>query len=118
MSTKHLVYLFRSAPYDSLVAQEGLDAIFAAAAFGQRVSVLFMDEGVFQLCNNQQPQQQKSMEKMLQALELYDVEQRFVHSHSLKLRGLHPQDLCLEVAALDNGQTRTLIQNADHVLSF
>lgn len=116
--SKHLVYLFKTAPYDSFVAQEGLDALLAAAAFGQQVSLLFIAEGVYQLLPGQQPQRQKSQEKMLQALTLYDVEHCFVHAPSLAQRGVDESSLCLSVVALDDQHTRTLIASADHVLTF
>src|SRR5690625_1703232 len=48
-----------------------------------------MDDGVFQLLKNQDPQklQQKSLSANLSALPLYEVENLFVHSESLTMRG-------------------------------
>lgn len=115
---KHFVYLMRSAPYNSHAAQEGLDALLAAAAFAQQVSVLFFDEGVFQLLADQQPQQQKNLAKMLQALAMYDVERCFVHQPSLAARAIEDATLCLNAVALDDRETRMLLAAADQVLTF
>lgn len=115
---KHLLYIFKSAPYGSPVAQEGLDALLAAAIFDQRISVLFIDEGVFQLIDQQNPSQQKNQAKMLQALAMYDVDQCFVHTPSAESRGLDAYQYCIPVTTIDDAKTRALIASADHALGF
>lgn len=118
MNSKHLVYIFRSAPYGSPVAQEGLEALLAAAVFEQQLSVIFIDEGVFQLIKRQNPLQQKNQAKMLQALSMYDVDQCYVHAPSAALRGLKADDFCISAEALNDAETRRLIASADHALTF
>lgn len=115
---KHLVYTFRSAPYSSPVAQEGLDAVMAAAVFEQKVSVLFVDDGVFQLLPNQTPIQQKNYAKMLQALAMYDVDRCFVHAPSLAHRASNAAPPCIPVTKLDDAGVRALLASADHLLVF
>lgn len=115
---KHLLYIFKSAPYDSPVAQEGLDALLAAAIFDQQLSVLFIDEGVFQLVSQQDPSQQKNHAKMLQALAMYDINQCYIHMPSAELRGLDASHYCIPVESLDDTGTRALVASADHALSF
>lgn len=114
---KHIVYLFRSAPYDSPTAQEGLDSLLAAAAFEQHVSVLFMDDGVFQLLPEQSPHLQRNHAKMLQALALYEVERCFVHAPSLARRGQAVAS-CIGISPLDDTGVTSLLRSADHTLSF
>lgn len=118
MNSKHLVYLFRSAPYGSPVAQEGLEALLAAAVFEQQLSVIFIDEGVFQLIEQQNPLQQKNHAKMLQALSMYDVDRCYVHAPSAALRGLEADEFCIPAAALSDTETRRLIASADHAFTF
>lgn len=118
MTNKHLVYIFKSAPYGSPLAQEGLDALLAAAIFEQQVSVLFIDEGVFQLTSQQNPSQQKNQAKMLQALAMYDIDHCFVHTPSVELRNLEADDFCIPVKALDNNEVQSLIASANHALTF
>lgn len=118
MSSKRLVFLFGSAPYDSPLAQEGLDALLAAAIFDQSVSVLFIGDGAFQLIDQQHPSAQKSQAKMLQALSMYDIDECYIHTPSADARGLSPNSYCIKVAAMNDEEARALLAAADHVLSF
>lgn len=118
MSKRHLVFIFSSAPYHSPSAREGLDALLAAAVFDQKVSVLFIGEGVFQLVSAQNPSNQKNHAKMLSAMAMYDVDACYVHASSAKTRGIDLTDCCIAVEALDDTKSQSLITTADHVLSF
>lgn len=119
--SKHLLYVFRSAPYDTHRAAEGLDALLASALFDQRASVLFLGEGVWQLLKTQQTPQNrpgKNHQKMLQALPLYDIENLFVHAPSLATRGLAVDALNLPAQVIDDSAAHALMNTADHILSF
>src|SRR5690554_7301836 len=72
---KRILLISRHAPYGSSIAREALDAVLASAAYDQQISLLFMDDGVFQLLAEQDPGSigQKSFASMLSALPLYDV---------------------------------------------
>lgn len=116
--SKHLVYVMKTAPYDGYAAQEGLDALLAAAAFAQQVSVLYIGDGVFQLLAEQAPTQHKSFAKMLQALAVYDVEDCFVHEPSLAARGVAETPLCLSPTLVNDREVHDLLASANHVLTF
>lgn len=118
VDSKHLVFVMKAAPYDGYTAQEGLDALLAAAAFAQQVSVLYIGDGVFQLLANQQPQQHKNFAKMLQALAVYDVESCFAHTPSLAARGIEGAPLCINPTAIDDKGVHQLLTSANHVLTF
>jgi tRNA 2-thiouridine synthesizing protein C len=118
MPNKHLVFLFTCSPYDSSRAREGLEALLAAAIFDQRISVVFMGDGVFQLLSDQQPTEQKNLSKMLKALDMYDIDQLFVHAFALETRNIKHQDFCIPATILSDAEVRTLIASADHTLSF
>lgn len=113
-----LLFVFRSAPYQDCTAREGLEAALAAAAFDQAVRLLFIDDGVYQLTNGQNPEHQKNLQKMLAALPIYDVNEIFVHQYSLEERGLSPHRLNLTAQPVTNVDTTRLIGQATHVLSF
>ena len=51
-----LTYLFRSAPHGSAAGREGVDALLAASAYCEDISVIFVGDGVYQLLNGQQPE--------------------------------------------------------------
>lgn len=110
--------LLRSGPYTGLSAREGLDAALAFAAFEQPLALLFLDDGVFQLCRGQQPATGKSLEKMLGALPMYGVEDIYIHAPSLQRRGLTQQDLSLPAQLIDDSACRQLMAHARHTLSF
>lgn len=121
MSAK-LLFVCRHAPYGRGIAREALDAILAAAAYGQDIGVLFMDDGVFQLLPEQAPGAlpQKSLEANLGALPLYDVERLYVHSGSLQERGLALDELIeLEgLQAIDSQAVGQLLTQHKQLLSF
>ncbi len=51
--SKKLLFISRHAPYGSSLARDALDAVLASSAYDQQLSLLFMDDGVFQLLKNQ-----------------------------------------------------------------
>ena len=53
MQHKTLTFISRHAPYGNNKAKLVMDAALAAAVFEQQVNFLFMDDGVFQLVQNQ-----------------------------------------------------------------
>jgi tRNA 2-thiouridine synthesizing protein C len=118
---RKILFITRRAPYGKSTAREALDALLAASAYDQELSLLFMDDGVFQLLNNQNPKQikQKSMSASLQALELYGIERIYCHAGSLMSRGLKKTDLILEnIELLDNIAVNSLMSQQDQLMSF
>lgn len=51
--TKKFMYINRRAPYGTIYALEGLEVVLIGAAFEQDVSMVFLDDGVFQLKKGQ-----------------------------------------------------------------
>lgn len=113
-----LLYIAARAPYNNDTAQELLDALLVSAAFGAEVSVLFQDQGVFQLHAGQQGQLlgRKSLDAQLQALPLYDVEHVFVDAHSLHEFGLSAEHLIIPVQILAGSALAALVAHADQVI--
>ena len=50
---KKFCYMNRKAPYGTIYALESLEVVLIAAAFDQDISLVFADDGVYQLTNNQ-----------------------------------------------------------------
>lgn len=118
---KKILFISRQAPYGNATAREALDALLAASAYDQDISLLFMDDGVFQLMIEQNPKdiQQKNLGASLQALELYGVENLYIQEESLKKRGLALDDLSLEnLQVLNADQIKQLMSQQDQILSF
>ena len=89
----------RKPAHNGVWIQETLDIILTMAAFDQSVSLLLLDDGVFQLKKGQQPESfgMKDTASIFKALEIYEVKAIYTEVESLQERGLKPGDLCLPV---------------------
>ncbi len=112
-----LLIISRQAPYGSSAAREALELALAGALFDQQVSLLLLDDAVFQLVAGQNPAaiQQKNHGAMLQSLPMYDVENLYASERSLNERGLEPSDLILPVKSLSTAEIQKLISEQDKV---
>lgn len=118
---KKILLVSRHAPYGTQIAREAIDATLAVAVYDQDLSLLFMDDGVFQLLSSQNGNTiaQKNIVATLGALPLYDVEKIYVHRESLHQRGLAIADLAIEnLILLDDANTTQLFSEQAHILSF
>jgi tRNA 2-thiouridine synthesizing protein C len=117
---KKFLYLNRRAPHGTIYAQECLEVILVGAAFDQDVSIIFMDDGVYQILKNQDTSAigTKNFSKTFRALEMYDVEKLYVEKESLQARGLAEEDLSVPVEVLTSEQIGRLIEQQDVILSF
>ncbi len=117
---KRILYVQRRAPYGSLYAQEALEMLLMGAAFGQRVSIAFLDDGVFQLKADQQPGAlgMKNYGRMVRALELHDLEGIYVERESLAERNIESGQLVLPAEVLPRAELSQLMAAQDMVLSF
>jgi len=108
----------RSPPHNGIQLQERLDVILTAAAFDQKVALLFLDDGVFQLKKGQQPEKQglKDTASIFNALEIYDVNDLYTEVESLQERGLKPGDLSLPVKEFYRKDINELMQQYDLVI--
>ena len=108
----------QSPPHNGSKLQERLDVILTVAAFDQQVALLFLDDGVFQLKQGQQPEKQglKDTASIFNALEIYDVKDLYVEIESLQERGLKPGDLTLPVKEFYRNDINGLVKQFDVVL--
>lgn len=116
---KSLLIISRQAPWAGPAAREALDIALAGGAFDLPISMLFLDDGVFQLAPDQRPAtvEQKDLQANLQALPLFGVEALYASARSLAERGLNT-GLTLPVQALDDAALRGLLQNHDQVITI
>jgi tRNA 2-thiouridine synthesizing protein C len=117
---KRFLIISRKSPYGSACAKEALDLALTAAAFEQKVSLLFMDDGVFQLLKDQNTELlgAKNLSSTLPVLPMYDVENIYVDQYSLNSRNLKQADLVIATESLDDEALTELFENNDVVLSF
>lgn len=119
-SSKSFLIVNRKSPFGSAFAKESLDVGLIAAAFGQKLAILFMDDGVFQLLKNQDPSDinQKNTSQTLPLLEMYDVKDIYVEAASLKARNLTSEDLLIPVGILNADEVSELLELQDVLLNF
>src|SRR5471030_177282 len=104
--SKSLLVISRQAPWSGTSAREALDIVLAGGAFDLPISLLFMDDGVFQLAPHQNAKavQQKDLSANLQALGLFGIDEVFACSHSLAERGLTPPAIAPAMSSNDISQ--------------
>jgi tRNA 2-thiouridine synthesizing protein C len=117
---KKFMFVNRKAPYGTIYALESLEVVLITATFDQDVSLVFMDDGVYELAKGQQTKGIgiKNFSPSYRALEGYDIEKLYVDQASLDQRGLTEADLLVPVEVLDDQQMGELMAQQDVILSF
>ncbi len=131
---KKFFYLNRKAPYGTIYALESLEVVLIGAAFEQDVSLAFVDDGVFQLMDNQDAAGtgMKGFSKIYRALGDYEVRKLYVEKESLETRGLSVEDLMPityedededyaekpSIILVDKSELAKIIADQDVVMSF
>ena len=92
---KKFLYMNRKAPYGTIYALESLEVVLIAAAFDQDVSLVFADDGVYQLMKGQNTEEvgMKNFSPTYSALGDYDIKKIYIEKESLEERGLSLEDL-------------------------
>jgi len=116
---KSFLIITRQAPYGTSYGKEALDAVLMASAFVQ-VSLLFLDDGVFQIKRHQDASriEIKDYSPTFAVLEQYEVKNIYVSGSSLQQRGLTENDLVLDVEVISDASVTSLLDTNDVVLSF
>ncbi len=119
-SIKKFMFVNRKPPHGTIYALESLEVVLITAAFDQDVSLVFLDDGVFQLRKGQQTKgiETKNFSPTYRALDGYDIEKLYVEKESLDARGLTEDDLLVDVMVLDRKALGALMDEQDVVLSF
>ncbi len=117
---KKFMFVNRKAPYGTIYALESLEVVLITATFDQDVSLVFIDDGVYELIKGQQTKAIgiKNFSPSYRALEGYDIEKLYVDQASLDLRGLTEADLLVPVEVLNAQQMGQLMAQQDVILSF
>ena len=117
-----LAFLFRTAPHGNAISREGLDALLAATAFcdEEEIGVFFIDDGVLNLLNGQNPELllQKDFIRTFKLLDLYDIEQRFVCADSLDQYNLNTEQLIISAEKIDRTSLINKLSQAEKVFTF
>jgi tRNA 2-thiouridine synthesizing protein C len=119
-TVKKFMFVNRKAPHGTIYALEALEVVLITAAFDQDVSLVFADDGVYQLKKTQQTKgiETKNFSPTYRALDGYDIEKLYVEKESLDARGLTEDDLLVDVTVLSSAEMGALMAQQDVVLSF
>ena len=117
---KKFMFVNRKAPYGTVYALEGLEVVLISAAFDQDVSLVFLDDGVYDLVKGQNTKgiEVKNFSPTYRALEGYDIEKLYVERESLAARGLTQDNLIVPVEVLSAADLSELMGQQDVVISF
>jgi len=131
---KKFLYLNRKAPYGTIYAWESLAVVLIGAAFDQEVSLMFVDDGVYQLTKGQDTKEigMKNFSPTYRTLGDYEVKSIYVDRDSLESRGLTQDDL-VQIAwedwesgeekeniveVVDAARVTELMEESDVIFSF
>ena len=119
-TVKKFMYVNRKAPYGTVYALEGLEVVLITAAFDQDVSMVFVDDGVFQIKKDQETSgvNMKNFSPTYRALEGYEVEKVYAEKESLEARGMTEEDLVIPVEILNSDEIAELMDSQDVIVSF
>ena len=117
---KKVMFVNRKAPYGTIYALESLEVVLITATFDQDVSLVFLDDGVYEIVKGQNPKGigVTNHSPTYRALDGYDVEKLYVERESLEARGLSEDQLLVDVEVLSSAQMGELMAQQDVVLSF
>lgn len=115
-----LLVIISHGPHGSSLLREGLDMALIAAAFGRRVSLLFMGQGCWALHPGQGEGAlgQKGSHAMLAMLEMYDIEQLMVEAAGFEQLGLEVVDCQLPISVIDSAAIQATIASHQLVMNF
>ena len=107
-------------PYGSTAAKDALDTALVTASYDQETSLLFLGDGIYQLIEGQQPEglPQKNPGAMLQALEMYGIEEVRLCREDMIERGLQECDLTIAVQFLERSAIGDWLAQQDRVFNF
>ena len=118
-TVKKFMFVNRRAPHGTIYALEGLEVVLISAAFDQDVSMVFLDDGVYELMKGQQTKgiEVKNFSPTYRALDGYDIEKLYVEQESLAARGLTADNLVVPVEVLSAVQMGELMEQQDVLIS-
>ena len=110
----------RRAPYGSGAARQTLDIAFAVAVFERPLNYIFIGDGVYQLLSEQDPKAiaSKPHGAALETLELFGIEEVYVHRDSLFQRGITDDELVCKVELIDDRTLKQLVAESSHVINL
>ena len=117
---KIIFFIIDKPLHGNVQTQEFIDMALMAAAFDQRVIMLFEGDGVYALQDKQRPEVLglKNSSPLLKALSVYDINDVFVEQESMDERGLASDQFVIAVNSVPRVELKRQIEAADQLFSF
>ena len=112
---KTVLYTIREKP--GKLANETIDVILVSGIMEQMTSVVFLDDGVYQLISNFNDLGFKDTKKKWSALASYGIEDVYALRNSLEERSIDPLQLPDWVKPIDTSDLRQLLHSVNFVIS-
>lgn len=115
-----LAFVFHSAPHQTSAGREALDAVLAASAYSEEISVFFIGEGVLQLLRDQQPDLilSRNYISAFKLLDLYDIEDRIICQDSLIEWGIDTNELVIDGEIIERAQLAKYLSSFDKIINY
>lgn len=116
---KKFMFVNRRAPYGTIYALEGLEMVLITGAFDQDVTLVFLDDGVFQIVKGQDTKavNMKNFSPTYRALEGYDIDKLYVEKESIEARGLTSDDFVVPVKVIAADELAGLMAEQHVIIS-
>lgn len=120
MTQKSLLLISRQAPWTGATARALLELGLTGGAFDLPITLVFLEDGVFQLLSGQQATavQQKDLTANLQALPFFGIDEIYASARALEERGIHPNQLVPLAKTLADSELSNLFQQHDYAVSL
>jgi tRNA 2-thiouridine synthesizing protein C len=115
MTGRRILFVVSQPPLRGALTRELLDAVLVAGVFEQRVTLLFVDDGVYQLLDNGLVG--GNIARNFRALPSYDIDAVWVDRAALAARQLATEDLVLPVRVAGRAAIRRLVAAQDAVIN-
>ena len=113
--TKSVLFTIREKP--GILANETIDAVLVSGIMDQPTSVVFLDDGVYQLVSDLETINIKDTKKKWSALPTYGVEQVYAFENSLRERSIDPTQLPDWVQPIDAVTLQQYLHSVHFVIS-
>lgn len=110
-----VLYTIREKP--GSLANETIDAVLVSGIMEQTTTVVFLDNGVFQLISDLDAINLKDTRMKWSALATYGIEQVYVLRDSVQERTIDPTQLPDWVEPIDKSELQRLLHGAHFVIS-
>ncbi|CAL4325364.1 Protein TusC [Buchnera aphidicola (Eriosoma grossulariae)] len=118
---KSVAFIFSHSPYGCNIGREGVDSVLSASLVFKKIGLFFVNEGIFQLIPNQQPQKilLHNYLLLLELLPIYGIKTIYCCKKSFKDRGMsNINNLSFNVKYLNPKDLKKYINNYNFIINF